>query len=111
MGNTRGRRLGKLDRQLEQTGERISEALSELSDTERMAISCWRAGIMPDTYEVDHEALTARPYVSIRTIERVEEEYDVVERRELVRQSKKEAAEAGDSGLLKAFISKLNERL
>lgn len=111
MGNTRGRRLGQLDRQLERIGENLGEALSELTDQERTAISCWRPSIVPDTYEVDYEALTARPYVSIRTIERVEEEYDVVELKKMKRRGRGDHGDHGDQERLKAFISKLHERL
>lgn len=100
--------MGQLDRQLERLGERISEALSELSDQERMAISCWRAGIMPDTYEVDHDEITARPYVSMRKIERVIEEHDVAELKEMTRRDR---GDHDDQQRLKAFISKLNEWL
>jgi hypothetical protein len=76
-----------------------------------MALTCWKDSIMPDTYEVDHDAITDRPYISIRKVERVDEEYDVDELREMKRLSKQEAAEEGDRSRLKAFISKLNERL
>jgi hypothetical protein len=111
MGNARRATQSKLDRQLEKLGELIGETLGQLSYDERMALTCWKDSIMPDTYEVDHDAITDRPYISIRKVERVDEEYDVDELREMKRLSKQEAAEEGDRSRLKAFISKLNERL
>jgi len=96
MGNARRATKGKLDRQLEKLGETISEALAELSDVERVALTCWKMGVMPDTYEVDHEAITARPYISIRTVERVDEEYDVDELREMKKRRKVESEAVDD---------------
>ena len=92
MGNARRTTQGKLDRQLEKLGERIAEALSELSYQERIALDCWQDSIMPDTYEVDHDAITAKPYVSIRKIERITEEYDVDERKAQEKLIKEQAA-------------------
>jgi len=108
MGNARRGKQGKLDRQLEQLGEQIAEALSELSDMERMALSCWNDGVMPDTYEVDHAALTSKPYVSIRKVERVLEERDADE---LKQQRRTQHDDGAGSGRLKAFIAKLNAGL
>ena len=92
MGNARRSTQGKLDRRLEKLGERIGEALSELSHLELMALDCWQHGIMPDTYEVDHAAITAKPYISIRKIERMTEEYDVDERKAQEKLIKERAA-------------------
>ena len=81
MSNAKRGTQSKLDRSLERLGERIGEVLAELSWQERTALTCWRDGILPDTYEVDHEAITEEPYVSIRRVDRWTEEYDVDERR------------------------------
>ena len=77
MGNARSSTQGKLDRRLEQMSERISEALGELTDNELMALDCWRDGVLPGLYEVDHTAIVEKPYVSIRKILRWTEEHDV----------------------------------
>lgn len=74
--NARNSTAGKLDRRLEKLGELIGETLQQLTDAERMALSCWRDGVVPDTYEVDHEELVSKPYISIRKINRWTEEYD-----------------------------------
>ena len=113
MGNARGRTIGKLDRQLERIGELIGETLCQLTDEERMALNCWKAGIMPDTYEVDHTAITDRPYVSIRKVERITEEYTEDERKEELKQAKLDLSKDHTAGnaRLKSFINQLNERL
>ena len=79
MGNAKSSTQGKLDRRLEQLSERISEALGELTDNELMALDCWRDGVLPGLYEVDHAAIVEKPYVSIRKITRWTEEYDVAD--------------------------------
>ena len=79
MGNARSSTQGKLDRRLEQLSERISEALGELTDNELMALDCWKDGMLPGLYEVDHAAIVEKPYVSIRKITRWTEEYDVAD--------------------------------
>ena len=79
MGNARSSTQGKLDRRLEQLSERISEALGELTDNELMALDCWKDGVLPGLYEVDHAAIVEKPYVSIRKITRWTEEYDVAD--------------------------------
>ena len=76
MANAKPRTQGKLDRRLEQLGEKISERLGELTYNERMSLTGWQEGVVPGVYEVDHDALTARPYQSIRRIDRWTEEYD-----------------------------------
>jgi hypothetical protein len=88
MGNAHRATQGTLDKQLIKLSEQISEALSELTDMERMALDCWQDGVVDDTYEIDHDAITAKPYVSIRKIERVTEEYDVDERKEQLRRDR-----------------------
>lgn len=113
MRNAKGSSLGAYDRRLEVLGERISERLSELTHQERLALTCWKPSIMPDTYEVDYDELTTKPYVSIRRVDRVIDEYDIDERRELERAAAK-AAEQSDGQSkerLRSFISKLNEGL
>jgi hypothetical protein len=79
MGNARSSTQGKLDRRLEQLGERVAETLSELTDDELMALDCWKDGVLPGLYEVDNAALVEKPYVSIRKITRWTEEYDVAD--------------------------------
>ena len=113
MGNARRSTQGKLDRQLEKLGELIGETLDQLTDDERMALNCWKDSIMPDTYEVDHAAITDRPYVSIRKVERVTEEYDVDERKAQLKQAELEQQQDDTAGKarLKSFINKLNENL
>ena len=96
---------GKLDHRLERLGEQISERLSELTDMERLALDCWQHGIMPNTYEADHHALTTQPYVSIRKVE------EVIEDIGHENAGSEETTDNGynDTGRLKSFISKLNE--
>jgi hypothetical protein len=76
MATARASTHGKLDRRLEQLGEQIAERLGELTEHERMALTGWRDGIIAGTYDVDHEALMAQPYESIRRIDRWTEEHD-----------------------------------
>ena len=57
----------------------LAETLSELTDDELMALDCWKDGVLPGLYEVDHAALVEKPYVSIRKITRWTEEYDVAD--------------------------------
>jgi nucleoside-triphosphatase THEP1 len=77
MANARARTQGKIDRRLEQLGERIGIALEELTYKERMALTCWKEGVIKGTYEVDVDEITAKPYVSIRRIDRWTEEHDL----------------------------------
>ena len=113
MDNARRSTQGKLDRRLEKLGERIGEMLDQLTDDERMALDCWKDSIMPDTYEVDHAAITDRPYVSIRKVERWTDEYDVDERKAQIKQAELEQQQdnTADKARLKSFINKLNEQL
>ncbi len=76
MQNAKASTQGKLDRRLERLGKRIAERLGELTDQERMALSCWLDGKTPGTYEVDHAELMEQQYVSIRKVDRWTEEYD-----------------------------------
>lgn len=100
---------GKLDRRLERLGEQIGECLGELSDQELQALDCWKPGIMPDTYEVDYDAITERPYISIRKVQRYDEEYDVAERRALLKapDTRTEEQKARDSAKLAKFLSNI----
>ena len=77
MANARSRTQGKIDRRLEQLGERIGIALEELTYNERMALTCWKEGVIKGTYEVDVDEITAKPYVSIRRVDRWTEEHDL----------------------------------
>ena len=79
MANARARTKGKIDRRLEQLDERIGIALEELTDMERMALTCWKEGVTKGTYEVDVDEITAKPYVSIRRVDRWTEEHDLTE--------------------------------
>jgi hypothetical protein len=69
MQNASWAQKGRLDARLMQMSEHIGELLGQLTDMERSALSCWQDGITPNTYRVDHEALKAKPYVSIRRVE------------------------------------------
>jgi len=112
MGSARRSTQGKLDRQLERLEERAGELLEQLTDTERMALTCWRDSIMPDTYEIDHDAITARPYESIRRVERWDDEYDIEEQRAAERAAQEAVKDGtGDMSKLKSFIAKLNEQM
>jgi len=44
---------------------------------ERMALTCWKEGVTKGTYEVDVDEITAKPYVSIRRVDRWTEEHDL----------------------------------
>ena len=103
MGNARSSTQGKLDRRLEQLSERISEALGELTDNELMALDCWKDGMLPGLYEVDHAAIIEKPYVSIRKITRWTEEYDVSDMAQ-PSDSDRDTTAASNS-LLKRFMS------
>ena len=103
MGNARSSTQGKLDRRLEKLSERISETLSELTDNELMALDCWRDGVLPGLYEVDHTAIVEKPYVSIRKITRWTEEYDVADMGQ-ASDSDRDTTAASNS-LLKRFMS------
>ena len=105
MANARARTQGKIDRRLEQLGERIGIALEELTDTERMALTCWKEGVMKGIYEVDVDEITAKPYVSIRRVDRWTEEHDLTEDNA----EEEEATTASDttSEQLRYFLNKL----
>ena len=104
MANARARTQGKIDRRLEQLGERIGIALEELTDMERMALTCWKEGVTKGTYEVDIDAIIAKPYVSIRRVDRWTEEPDLTED-----YAEEEATAASDttSEQLRYFLNKL----
>ena len=103
MSNARSSTQGKLDRRLEQLSERIAEALGELTDNELMALDCWKDGVLPGLYEVDHTAIVEKPYVSIRKITRWTEEYDVADMGQ-PSDSDRDTTAASNS-LLKRFMS------
>lgn len=56
----------KLDRKLERLSERIGEKLQELSNTELQALTCWTSCADTGQLELDHAALTTKPYIKIR---------------------------------------------
>ena len=103
MGKARSSTQGKLDRRLEKLSERISETLGELTDNELMALDCWRDGMLPGLYEVDHAAIVEKPYVSIRKILRWTEEHDVADMAQ-PSDSDRDTTSASNS-LLKRFMS------
>ena len=104
--NARPRTQGKLDKQLTRLDERIGEALGELSDNERMALTCLRDGVIDGGYELDHEELTERPYVSIRRVERWTEEYSLDERKQI--EDDDAASEVVMSSGLRGFLNQLD---
>lgn len=104
--NARPRTQSKIDKQLIRLDERIGEALGELSDNERMALTCWQDGIIAGAYEVDHAELTTRPYVSIRRIERWTEEYSLDERKQI--QDDDAASVVVMSSGLRGFLNQFN---
>ena len=113
MGGARHSTQVKLDRTLERLGERIDERLNELSDPELTALDCWQDGILPGIYEMDREALMEQPYCSIRKIMRWDEEYDVAERREQLREQDKTPEPVGSKGSeqLRKFLDSFNNDL
>ena len=107
MGNAKAGTQGKLDRQLERLKELIGERLGELTDMERSALTCWQYGVVPGTYEVDHAEITDRPYVSIRKIDRWNEEYDVTAKKASLKSQNVQDSEREETGSaeLRAFLS------
>ena len=105
MANARARTQGRIDRRLEQLGERIGIALEELTDTERMALTCWKEGVMKGTYEVDVDEITEKPYVSIRRVDRWAEEYDLTEN--YAEEEETTTASDTTSEQLRYFLNKL----
>ena len=104
--NARPRTQGKLDKQLTRLDERIGEALVELSDNDRMALTCWRDGVIDGGDELDHEELTERPYVSIRRVERWTEEYSLDERKQI--EDDDAASEVVMSSGLRGFLNQFD---
>jgi len=104
MANARAGTQGKIDRRLEQLGERIGIALEELTDIERMALTCWKEGVIKGTYEVDVDEITAKPYVSIRRVDRWTEEHDLTED---YAEEETTAASKTTSEQLRYFLNKL----
>lgn len=90
----------KQHNQLEDIWEDINLKLNELSDMEREALTCWKSGTVSGTYEIDYDALTSKPYVSIRKVERVTEE----------RYTKKSDRDAQDERVRAAISGKGNEK-
>ena len=104
MGGAKYSTQKKLDNTLESLGERIDERLNELTDQELSALSCWKSSILPNTVELDREALMEQPYCSVRLIQRWDEVYDVDELRN---QQQEEDARLDDrpvSKVLEAFL-------
>ena len=101
MQNARASTQGKLDRLLERLEEKIGQQLEELTEQERIALDCWQDGKTPGTFEIDHAAITERPYVSIRRVYRWTEEID----RKQEREAEREVEDASSSEKLKAFLN------
>ena len=103
MQNAKARTQAKSEKRLEALSEAIAEKLGELTEIERMALDCWKHGVVPGTYEIDHDAITAKPYASIRKTERWTEVIDRTQEHEAM----KDTGGNGDSeklrGLLKSF--------
>jgi len=107
MENAKAGTQGKLDRQLERLKELIGERLGELTDMELTALTCWQYGVVPGTYEVDHAEITDRPYVSIRKIDRWNEEYNVTAKKASLKSQNVQDSEREETGSaeLRAFLS------
>jgi hypothetical protein len=109
MATARPATQGKLDKRLERLGEHISQLLGELDGMELSALNFWRDGITPNTYEIDHDAITARPYDSIRRVERILEEHDIRERKAAERAERDRVTTTPHFTVeLEAFLLKLN---
>ena len=106
MENAKARTQGKLDRQLERLSEKISERLGELTNPELSALTCWKDSIVPGAYEVDHTEITAKPYISIRKIDRWNDEYDVAQVKALLASENEPTSgpESAGAAQLRAFI-------
>ena len=107
MGNAKAGTQGELDRQLERLKELIGERFGELTDMERSALTCWQYGVVPGTYELDHAEITDRPYVSIRKIDRWDDEYDVAAKKASLKSQNELDSEREETGSaeLRAFLS------
>jgi hypothetical protein len=107
MGNAKAGTQGELDRQMERLKELIGERLGELTDMERSALTCWQYGVVPGTYELDHAEITDRPYVSIRKIDRWDDEYDVAAKKASLKSQNELDSEREETGSaeLRAFLS------
>lgn len=107
IGNAKAGTQGELDRQMERLNEKITERLGELTDMERIALTCWQYGVVPGTYELNHAEITDRPYVSIRKISRWDEEYDVAAMKASLKSQNELDSELEETGSaeLHAFLS------
>lgn len=77
MSSARPSAQGKFDKRLERLSEQISETLGELTASELLALDCWQDSSTGVGYEVDHDVLMQKPYVSIRKVERVDDNQDI----------------------------------
>ena len=107
IGNAKAGTQGELDRQMERLSEKITERLGELTDMERIALTCWQYGVVPGTYELNHAEITDRPYVSIRKIDRWDDEYDVAAKKASLKSQNELDSEREETGSaeLRAFLS------
>lgn len=105
MENAKAGTQGKLDRQLERLNERIGARLSELTNPELSALTCWKDSIVPGAYEVDHAEITAKPYISIRKIDRWDEVRDVDEEKSITIETLNELEKQELSAQLQAFLT------
>jgi len=105
MTNAKVSTQGKLDRRLEALAERIEESLSELTNMERAALTCWKhSSVFDGEYEVDHDAIIERPYVSIRRIDRWDERQDDTDAEPEMSAEEQEAERKRDKAKLEAFL-------
>ncbi|EDM69427.1 hypothetical protein RAZWK3B_12589 [Roseobacter sp. AzwK-3b] len=105
MTNAKVSTQGKLDRRLEALAERIAESLSELTTMEREALTCWKhSSVFDGQYEVDYDAIIERPYVSIRRIDRWDEEQDDTDAEPELSTEGQEARRKRDKTKLDAFL-------
>jgi len=105
MTNAKVSTQGKLDRRLEALAERIEESLSELTNMERAALTCWKhSSVFDGEYEVDHDAIIERPYVSIRRIDRWDELQDDTDAEPEMSAEEQEAKRKRDKAKLEAFL-------
>jgi hypothetical protein len=94
----------KLDVQIERLNELIGERLGELTHMERSALTCWQDGSLPGTYELDHQAITERPYISIRKVQRWDEVQDADQTKSSTTDTPSEAETQETKRQLDAFL-------
>jgi len=104
MQNAKASTQNKLDVQIERLNELIGERLGELTHLERSALTCWQDGSLPGTYELDHQATTERPYISIRKVQRWDEVQDADQTKSSTTDTPSEAETQETKRQLDAFL-------